>query len=68
MKRDCEHGNLARSCDLCGLTAEINRLEAALQKIKLSSSAKSYDQHRSNGSLENLFVEIQIIANIALNK
>lgn len=31
MTRDCKHGQLARSCEVCELEAEVERLRAALR-------------------------------------
>lgn len=32
--RDCEHGRLARSCEVCELEAEVARLREALDEIQ----------------------------------
>ena len=33
MSRDCVHGSLARSCELCDLQTEIERLTAGIRQI-----------------------------------
>ena len=37
MARDCVHGSLARSCEVCELTAEVDRLRARLALRDLQS-------------------------------
>ena len=32
MRRDCEHGSLARSCEVCELQAEVKRLQYGIWK------------------------------------
>ncbi len=34
MSRDCKHGSLARSCPVCELTAEIEKLHAKIDRLR----------------------------------
>ena len=68
MARDCEHGQLARSCEICSLSARLRQADDALKKIEAASCAKSYDRHKANGNLDYLIVEIHAAAHIALNQ
>ena len=37
--RDCKHGHLARSCDICGLEAELTAMTAERDKLQAALAA-----------------------------
>lgn len=43
MKRDCEHGQLARSCDVCHWQQRAERAEAALHLIAGAVPCQDYE-------------------------
>lgn len=36
--RDCKHGQLARSCNICELEAEVTRLQAENDKLRAANN------------------------------
>lgn len=50
--RDCEHGQLARSCDRCEDAAEITRLRAELAEAKREAWERERERDISQGNAE----------------
>ncbi len=46
MKRDCEHGQLARSCDVCHWQQRAERAEALLRELAVAALAVPVDLGR----------------------
>ena len=53
MARDCIHGSLARSCELCELTAEVDRLTVERDEARFELLAfRDEVEHAVNGGYE----------------
>ena len=44
-ERDCKHGQLARSCNVCELESEVARQAAEIERLKSTPPAKREDLH-----------------------
>ena len=60
MRRDCEHGSLARSCEVCDLRAEVVRLTDGIERAVESMAGKRTQDmiNRMDGDVSSEAIEI----------
>ena len=55
--RDCIHGQLARSCEICELTAELSELRARVERAKVWVTEYDEGDYFVHGKIQPSFYE-----------